>query len=91
MADFGWHYPPGVTGREPQISGIYPADATVDECLDILKSAEDLIEEVYGILDDQGMNLPEKTYENFDRALQHLKDEIEWKRPHEYDPMDERI
>lgn len=24
MTDFGWHYPPGVTGLEPQISGDYP-------------------------------------------------------------------
>lgn len=24
MADFGWSYPPGVTGNEPQITGEWP-------------------------------------------------------------------
>ena len=26
MSGFGWHYPPGVTGNEPQITGEYPCD-----------------------------------------------------------------
>lgn len=27
MTDFGWHYPPGVTGNEPQIRGVDPEEA----------------------------------------------------------------
>ena len=30
MANFGWDYPPGVTGNEPQISGIYPIEDIID-------------------------------------------------------------
>jgi len=26
MTDFGWYYPPGVTGNEPQISGEWPCE-----------------------------------------------------------------
>jgi len=26
VSDFGWDYPPGVTGNEPQITGEYPTD-----------------------------------------------------------------
>ena len=26
MADFGWNYPPGVTGNEPQITGEWPCE-----------------------------------------------------------------
>ncbi len=37
MTDFGWEYPPGVTGNEPQLTGggevtEQPVDEICDEC-----------------------------------------------------------
>jgi len=32
MANFGWNYPPGVTGSEPQITGEWPCLECQGEC-----------------------------------------------------------
>lgn len=48
------NYPPGVTGREPQITGEWPADALIDAITDTIKKVRDEVEELTGLLDDQG-------------------------------------
>lgn len=69
------NYPPGVTGREPQISGIYPREQVIDGALDELKRARVEIENCAAGLDDQGA-LSDTLDQDFD-ALTEKLDEIE--------------
>lgn len=53
MTSFGWDYPPGVTGNEPQISGIWPIESVLDQAYEDLKKAFDLVENVQLDLEEQ--------------------------------------
>lgn len=56
-------YPPGVTGNEPEITGVWPPDALADYCHSEAAKARRLLEDLEGVLDDQG-------------ALPHVEDEM---------------
>jgi hypothetical protein len=76
---FGWEYPPGVTGNEPQISGIWPAEATVDAAIEILRKVIRDIEGVASDLDDQNL-LPPKIELQIDKVQEEVEgliDDIE--------------
>lgn len=64
------NYPPGVTGNEPQITGIWPIDQVLDSCIEDLKSAAECVESAIGFLDEQGGS----SKENDELADKILKD-----------------
>lgn len=47
-------YPPGVTGNEPQITGVWPPHAVADYCHQQAANARQVLEDLEGLLDDQG-------------------------------------
>jgi hypothetical protein len=72
------NYPPGVTGNEPQITGIWPLEANVESATDDISKAVVIVEEVAGMLDDQGL-LPADIDKAIDvalDALERLRDSI---------------
>jgi hypothetical protein len=85
------NYPPGVTGNEPEISGIYPLDQVVDSCLEQFTSVEDNVNNILADLDEQNAGLSAKEEADILEALEAFKDAISDKRPPEYDPFDDRI
>lgn len=84
---FGWDYPPGVTGNEPQITGIWPTETIVDDCISDIKKATDIVEEMANGLDDQGC-LTKAIDDNImavEKALDNLQGSIEGLIPDEPD------
>lgn len=57
------NYPPGVTGNEPQITGIWPPEQVADELTEELGKAFDIVEEAIGQAEDQGLSFDEKSAE----------------------------
>lgn len=72
------NYPPGVTGNEPQISGIWPAEQVVDDAVDSLNKMSNDLDELVLELEDQGLFSPdaEKHVEALENHFQGLKDEL---------------
>ena len=85
------NYPPGVTGNEPQISGVYSPDAVIDMGVsDIDKCRQDL-EGLMAWFEDQdmfrnGINKDiEEAYDKVEKALIEWKDELQAIYPEEPD------
>lgn len=87
------NYPPGVTGNEPEISGIYPPEQVIDGALDDLREAEKKIDEVLSHLDDQGASTDEinSLGEEIVTKLVELQDVVSSRMPQEpdYDDRDQ--
>lgn len=49
------NYPPGVTGMEPQISGVYPPDVILDSAVESIGKIRKQLDELSADLDDQGV------------------------------------
>jgi hypothetical protein len=47
------NYPPGVTGNEPQITGIWPIEGVIDGATEDIKKGAELIEDALYGLEDQ--------------------------------------
>lgn len=82
MADFGWEYPPGVTGNEPQISGVWPLDGVIDETTSELKQCQRDLEDAIASLEDQySANkmgaLPKSFEEKYDKVYDNLTELID--------------
>lgn len=82
MADFGWQYPPGVTGNEPQISGVWPLDGVLDSVEVDFREARHKIEDAMYELDDQYSankmgELPKSFQEKFDKVYDSLTELID--------------
>lgn len=71
------NYPPGVTGNEPQISGIWPAEQVIDQSVEDLTRARDTIEDALSICDDQGMSFNKKEVERQYQLIQLIDDVID--------------
>ena len=67
------NYPPGVTGNEPQISGIYPPDTVIDGVTATLESYADVFEDEAAYLDEQGL-LSGHHSDRFDFIVKHIRD-----------------
>lgn len=48
------NYPPGVTGNEPQISGVWPVEDLADHVAAELRGIERKLEDLQCVIDDQG-------------------------------------
>lgn len=75
MADFGWSYPPGVTGNEPQISGVMDRYAAEDLVSEAKKKIRKEVEELTEQLDDSGY-MRDHVAESIEIALENLEDEL---------------
>lgn len=68
------NYPPGVTGNEPQISGIWPAEVVVDEAYDNLKRIHTELEDIANNLEDQLGELPRHLEKIIEEAVDSVED-----------------
>jgi prefoldin subunit 5 len=80
------NYPPGVTGNEPQISGIYPPDQVIDSVDSDLDKVKRTVEEAMAFLEDQKGSLDdsmEKLYVAIINDISDLQNEVRMLMPEE--------
>lgn len=89
------NYPPGVSGNEPQITGIWPAETVIDSLVSELQTARDqaieAINDALSQADDQGMrfNQIEKDHQDklsyaIEVAFDNVIDDLEARMPEDY-------
>ena len=66
------NYPPGVSGNEPEITGIWPIEKVADAVCEELRKAESILEDQANILDDQG-HLTKELDEEFFAAISKIQ------------------
>lgn len=87
MANFGWDYPPGVSGNEPQITGIWPAAQVIDEAVTQLRNAQSKIEEALADCEDQGIKfskLEYRTQTDLENKINEVIDDLQSRLPEDY-------
>jgi hypothetical protein len=75
MTNFGWNYPPGVTGNESAISGEYDIEAIDMEVSDVCIKIRRTIDDLLGTLDDFGC-LTESAENSIDSGTDDLCDAL---------------
>jgi hypothetical protein len=69
------NYPPGVSGNEPQITGIDPEDAVIDYTTVELKKVDASIDSLYGYVEEQG--LPKEFLSHLETLMVAISNAIE--------------